>query len=212
MRLGSGLRLVALVFVVLVLQGCNVIVRAPVHPAPPAHAPAYGYHHDDFYYEYYYYPSAQVYFHIYTGYYYYYTGHRWVRTRVLPSHFRLYARDRYKFTQRAGRPYERHEYYRKEYRPRPELKYDRRQDQRERERLNKRYDEYRHRRTEGTPAPRFEMRREEEKRGGYGEREYRKNGKGKDRGDRDGGYKKEDKGKDKGRSDGDDNDKRFRIR
>jgi len=210
MRLGSGLRLVALVFAVLVLQGCNVVVRAPVRPVPPAHAPAYGYHQDDYYYEYYYYPSAQVYFHIYTGYYYYFTGHRWVRTRVLPPRIRLYSRDRYQFTQREGRPYERHEYYQKQYRPRPGITYDRRQDLREREMLNKRYDEYRQRRTEGAPAPRrFEMRRDDDKRDGYGNREYRKNDKGRDRDERDNNYRKD---KNKERSDRDDNDKRYRFR
>lgn len=125
------------------LVGCTVVVR---DQGPPSHAPAWGYEDsDDYYDDYYYYPSAQVYFHIYTGYYYYRSGHRWIRTRVLPRHIHLHSRDRYRLRTRDREPYRHNEEHRRRYRPRPDLRPDERDDRREREENSRRNQEYRQR-------------------------------------------------------------------
>lgn len=141
MRISQNMKGLLVIITGMAVTGCTVVVR---NPGPPS--PAVGYSsHFDYYDDYYYYPSARVYFHIYTGYYYYLRGNRWVRSRVLPRYIRLHSSDRYRLRIKDRYPYLRDYEYRKKYRPRPTLRYNERNDIRERELNSRRYQEYRQR-------------------------------------------------------------------
>lgn len=138
MRISQNIKGLLVIVAGMAITGCTVMVR---HPGPgPGPAAVYSYYDD-----YYYYPSARVYFHIYTGYYYYLSGNRWVRSRVLPGYIRLYSGDRHRLTIKDRYPYLRDYEIRKKYQPRPNLRYNERNDIRERELNTHRYQEYRQR-------------------------------------------------------------------
>jgi hypothetical protein len=139
MRISQKLKGLLVIVSAVAITGCTVMVRQPGPPAP-GYGSAYGYYDD-----YYYYPSARVYFHIYTGYYYYLSGNRWVRSRVLPRYIRLYSADRHRLTIKDRYPYLRDYEIRKKYRPRSNLRFNERNDIRERELNTRRYQEYRQR-------------------------------------------------------------------
>ena len=149
MRISRNLKGLLVIFAGMAITGCTVMVR---QPGPPAPAVVYG-SPSGYYDDYYYYPSARVYFHIYTGYYYYLRGNRWVRSRVLPGYIRLHSGDRYRLTIKDRYPYLRDYEIRKKYRPRPSLKFNERDDHRERELNSHRYQEYRQRTSAFFPLP-----------------------------------------------------------
>jgi len=92
-------------------------------------------------YDYYYYPSAHVYFQYSTGYYHFLQDGRWLRSRVLPSRFRLNPQDRVFLRSESDKPYQQHNKHIKQYRPRPNLKLTPDKDRRERETHRKTYKE-----------------------------------------------------------------------
>ena len=83
-------------------------------------------------YDYYYYPYWSVYFNISTGYYYYRDGVTWIKVRTLPSRFILDDRDRVRVVINSDKPYLKHAEHRIQYTPRPNIKYERTRDIRER--------------------------------------------------------------------------------
>jgi hypothetical protein len=110
-----------------------------------AEAPPYGpYAHYDPY-DYYYYPSTGIYFRYSTGYYYYPSGTVWIKTRKLPSRYRLDHHDRVVIRIDNDRPYEMHHQHQERYHPHPDYRPDPYNDEKERHYNQKRYEEYRKR-------------------------------------------------------------------
>lgn len=82
------------------LTGC---VYDPYYSAPVHHS--YNPYYYPFYYDYYFYPSVRVYFNFSSGYYYYPYDKRWIRSKVLPPHIRLDARERVTTRVEGNKPY-----------------------------------------------------------------------------------------------------------
>jgi len=118
----------------LLLTSC--VYGPPYSGSPPHSRPAYYYP-----YGYYYYPSLMIYFQYATGFYYYPSGRVWLRTRVLPPHFRLDSKERVHLDIKSDRPYLYHNNHIKKYKPRSEYKPVPKQDQSERDRHQKWYKE-----------------------------------------------------------------------
>lgn len=110
-----------------------------------ADAPPYGPHAHYHPHDYYYYPSVGIYFRYSTGYYYYPSGTVWIRTRHLPSKYRLDQHDRISIRIDSDKPYEKHHQHRERYRPNPRYRPDPYRDEKERYYNQKRYQEYRNR-------------------------------------------------------------------
>jgi len=83
-------------------------------------------------YDYYYYPYSSVYFNISTGYYYYPDGVSWLKVRTLPTRYILDDRDRVRVVINSDKPYVKHTEHRVRYTPRPNIKYEKTRDARER--------------------------------------------------------------------------------
>ena len=107
------------------LTGC---VYDPFYYGPPSHS-----HYYPHYYDYYYYPSIQVYFHFTTGLYHYRDGGIWKKSRVLPPHIRIYARDRVKIQIESDKPYLKFPEHKRIYKPRPNFRVDKERGIKERE-------------------------------------------------------------------------------
>jgi len=112
-------------------------VYDPYYAGPP---PRPHYYPD--YYDYYYYPAVRVYFHFTTGYYYYYDKHRWIKTRVLPSHIHIDPHDRVQIKIPADEPYLQNKEHIKRFSPRPDFHYDEQRSIKEREANRNWYREY----------------------------------------------------------------------
>lgn len=104
------------------LSGCEAVdgyalggsYPATYTPAPPAHAPAYGYRRQH---RYYYYPEAEFYFDIDRNMYFFLnSAGRWEFSVNLPLHLRPHLRHRYvEIEMDVDRPYLRHKIYRRKY-------------------------------------------------------------------------------------------------
>ena len=112
-------------------------VYDPYYVGPPPYP-----HYHPHYYDYYYYPSVRVYFHFTTGFYYYYDKHRWVKTRVLPSHIRIDPHDRVQLKIPSEKPYQKNPEHVKKYSPKPDFRADKQRSFKEREANRKWYREY----------------------------------------------------------------------
>jgi len=98
MQTANTLKAATLGLFVMVSVSCVVdphYYGPPVQPRPAYYSP-YGY---------YYYPSVQVYFQYSTGFYFYPSGSIWLKSRVLPTRFRLDPRDRVHLRIESNRPY-----------------------------------------------------------------------------------------------------------
>lgn len=121
---------------VLITVSASCVVDPHYHGAPPQPRPAY---YDPW--GYYYYPSVQVYFHYSTGFYFYPRGKVWIRSRVLPPHIQLDARDRVQLELKSSKPYLYHYQQVKKYRPPKDHKPLPDYDRKERESLKQWYKE-----------------------------------------------------------------------
>lgn len=143
MRIGT--RAVAVVAtlltaVVTLAAGCayETYRPGPYTRSPVQYRPMYTY-------DYHYYPSAQVYFHVYSGYYYYRPYDAWLRVRTLPPHIYLGPSERIHLRIWSAPPYIQHDIHRKRYRPHPNYRRDRNLDRYERRYNARHYQEYRRR-------------------------------------------------------------------
>lgn len=96
-------------------------------------------------YGYYYYPGVSVYFQYSTGFYFYINDGIWIRSRILPAHFRLNVHDRVIIRSKSEKPYLQNKTHIEKYRPRPNLKPSPSADRYERESLRKTYKEQQYR-------------------------------------------------------------------
>lgn len=109
----------------------------PYYYGPPPYYSSTAYYP----YDYYYYPSVRVYFQYSTGFYFYISNGIWTRSRVLPPHFRLNARDRVLLRIKSDKPYQQNPQHVEKYRPRSDIKQTPGKDRYERETHRKVYKE-----------------------------------------------------------------------
>ncbi len=134
------------------------------HDVPPY------YSHGTYYpYGYYYYPGVQVYFQYSTGFYFYLSNNVWIRSRILPPHFRLNIRDRVPLHIESDKPYLKNPLHRKKYHSRPGIKLTPDKDRHERESLHKRYKEQQYNKSK-------QKKQDKEKNGKREKREKREKG------------------------------------
>ena len=118
----------------ILLTGC---VYDPFYYGPPTHS-----HYYPRYYDYYYYPSSHVYFHFTTGFYYYLDSGVWIKTRVLPPHIQIDARDRVRVQIEADKPYLKYPEHKRQYIPKPTFRVDKDRNLKEREANQRWFREY----------------------------------------------------------------------
>ena len=118
------------------------ILQAGCVYGPPYYGPPPHYHYYPHYHDYYFYPAARVYFHFTTGTYYYLDGTIWIKTRVLPPHIRIDARNRVKIRVDSDKPYLRFKDHMGTYKSAPNYRVDPDRNRKEREANKRWYEEY----------------------------------------------------------------------
>ena len=137
------------------LTGC---VYDPYYYGPPSHS-----HYSPYYYDYYYYPSVQVYFHFTTGFYYYRDGGLWRKTRSLPRHISINARDRVRIKVESEKPYSKFPQHNLKYKPNPGYRVDKEKSLKEREANKKWFKDYQQKKGNAKKAPK--EKKDKERRG-----------------------------------------------
>lgn len=162
----KSIRVIGALGLTMMLSSC--IYDPYYYDGPPYHS------HESYYpYGYYYYPSVRVYFQYSTGLYFYHSDGLWRRSRVLPPHIRLHARDRVPLRIQSGKPYKQHRKHVEKYRPRPDLKPTRDHDRHERKSHRKWYKEQQYNKNKQQKKKK-QKKQDEEKEYKKGKREKRK--------------------------------------